>query len=256
MQYFDTHFHLDPEDDPAALVARAQAAGVAWLLAAGTTAGNHAALLARLAPFPGVFVALGVHPHEAEKATDDVAQCRALLANPQVRAIGEIGLDYYYDTAPRAVQRRVCRDFLELAAASGKPAILHCRDTNDQDAYADALALLADTLPAGHPFVVHCYTGTVTWAERFLARGGYLSYTGLITFKKADNVRAALRITPRERLFFETDSPYLAPVPHRGERNQPANLPLVAARAAAELGLPLPELVAQATANARRFFGV
>ena len=248
---FDTHFHLEAQDDPGALVARAQVAGVTRLLLAGAGAGEAAALLDRVAPHPAIYAAVGVHPHEAAQAPADVAAYRALAARPRVVAIGEIGLDYHYDHSPRDVQRRVFADFLALARELDLPAIVHCRE-----AHADCVALLRDGLGGQHRFVVHCFSGTVAEGAEFLALGGWLSYTGMLTFPKAENVRAALRATPLDRVMFETDAPYLAPVPHRGKRNEPAFLPGVVARAATELGLSFAELAARSTANAERFFAL
>lgn len=249
--YIDTHFHLEPADDLPALLARAAAAEVAQLILAGGPVGQLPTLLARIAPYPQVFAAIGVHPHEAAQFADAELPAYRELATtwPRACAIGEIGLDYHYAFSPPQRQREVLGAFLDLAKAAGLPAILHCREAEE-----DTHALLRERLGGRHPFVVHCFTGTPAWAERFLALGGHLSYTGILTFPKAENVRASLRVTPLDRLMFETDSPYLAPLPHRGRRNEPAFVPLVVARAAQELGLSPEELAARSTAIARQFF--
>ena len=246
---FDTHFHLDPEDDPAGLVGAAGAAGVDYLLAAGAPPTGLGDLLRRLAPFPNVWAAAGVHPHDAKDCPADLAPYRQWLAQPRVRAVGEVGLDYHYNFSPPDVQRDVCRRFLELAVATGQPVILHLRE-----AFDDGYALVRDVLGGRHPFVLHCFSGTPDWAAKFLDLGGLISFTGVITFPKADATRAVLRLVPRERLMFETDSPYLAPVPYRGRRNQPAYLPAVIERAALELDADPAELARVTTANAFRFF--
>ena len=251
MKIFDTHFHLAANGDLAATVARAAAAGVDRLLVAGAELGCAEAALAQVQPFPGVYAAVGVHPHEAEQCPDDLEPYRRLAAVEKVRAIGEIGLDYYYEHSPRERQRQVFRQFLLLARESGLPAIVHCRE-----AYDDCIAMLEEVLVGEHPFVVHCYSGTPEWAKRFLALGAYISFTGLITFNKADNVRAALRGVPLDRVMFETDSPYLAPTPHRGKPNEPAYMIHIIERAASEYGLEVQEMIDLSTANALRFFGL
>jgi TatD DNase family protein len=249
--YFDTHFHLSPTDDLPHLLSQARTAGVTRLLLAGAPVGQMAAYLARIAAHPEIVAAVGVHPHEAADFDGDYAAYAQLSQASQVRAIGEIGLDYHYNHSPAPIQREVLRRFLQLARERGLPAVIHCRE-----AYEDTEAILRDELGGQHRFVVHCFSGTPAWAERFLALGGYLSYTGLITFPKAENVRESLRVTPLDRVFFETDSPYLAPIPHRGKPNQPAFVPLVVARAAQELGQDPTAFAHYSTATAERFFGL
>lgn len=251
MKLFDTHFHLEPEDDLEAMYARATEAGVGWLLVAGASVGKLDDVLKRIAPYPNVYAAVGVHPHEAEEFDGDLAFYRQRAAQDQVKAIGEIGLDYFYDTAPRQEQRETLGHFLDLAAETGLPAIIHCREAED-----DCFALLQDHLPQNHPFVVHCFTGTPQWAEKFLSIGGWLSFTGILTFNRADNVRDAISVVPLDRLMFETDSPYLAPVPKRGKRNEPAFVRHVVEYAADFLDLPLDELTETTTRNAFRFFQI
>lgn len=253
----DTHFHLAPDDDLAGIAARAEAAGVGAMLLAGAEVGLMGAALARIAPYPRIYAAVGVHPHAAGKWDGDMAPYRSWAAQEQVRAIGEIGLDYFYDYGPREAQRRCFRAFLELAAQTGKPAVIHCRDAEDRDgAYQDVYADLQAVLAGRAGFVVHCFTGTVAWAGKFLALGGHLSFTGLVSFKKAENVREAMRVVPLDRLMFETDSPYLAPVPYRGKPNEPAYLRHVVLSAAQTLGLDAAELAARSTAVAERFFAL
>ncbi|MDP7396607.1 MAG: TatD family hydrolase [Lentisphaeria bacterium] len=250
MEIFDTHFHLAPGDELGAIAARALAAGVTRLLVAGAAVGEAEAVLGQVAAVPAVFAAVGVHPHEAGKFDGDIGYYRGLAGHRRVRAIGEIGLDYYYDNAPCDTQKAVFRQFLELARETGLPAVVHCRD-----AYDDCYALLAECLDGG-PFVVHCYTGTVEWAQRFLALGGHLSFTGILTFPRSDDVRAAFHSVPLDRLMFETDSPYLAPVPLRGRVNEPANVAHIVTYAADVLEMPAAELAAVTTTNALEFFGI
>jgi len=247
---FDTHLHLDTEDDPAAVFAAARAAGVNRFLVCGTDLGDSARAQAAAAGEAGVLAAVGVHPHQAADYAGDPAPFRELALQPRVAAIGEIGLDYHYDHSPRDVQRRVFAAMLELAVNLRRPAVIHCRE-----AFADAFPMLRDAAGAGLRLVVHSFTGTPDEAAALLGLGAYLGYTGMVTFTKADNVRAALRVTPIDRILAETDAPWLAPVPHRGQRNQPAFLPLIVAVIAREKGLSVEDAARRTTANARALFG-
>ena len=169
----------------------------------------------------------------------------------RVKAIGEVGMDQFYDFAPVAQQRSVFEAFLGLAARLDLPVVIHCRD-----AYEETLAALDAVLPDQHPFVIHCCTAPPEWAEKFLARGGWLSFTGIATFKKSDEVREVMTMTPPDRLMFETDSPYLAPMPYRGKRNEPALLPFIVDFAARHLDEDPQALADRTTANACRFFKI
>ena len=220
----DSHCHLDDEkfdSDREQTIARAQAAGVERMMTIGETG------IPLAEQYPFIYSAIGVHPHEASTATPETFdRLRALTAHPKVLAIGEIGLDYHYDFSPRDVQRSVFESQLEIAAASKKPIVIHTRE-----AWEDTMAILrAKPLP---PVILHCFTGDPPQAEEALSRGYYLAFGGVLTFPKADNVRESARITPDDRLLIETDCPYLAPVPYRGKRNEPAFVLEVARRLAA-----------------------
>jgi TatD DNase family protein len=247
---FDTHFHLEPDDDIAALVAGATAAGVSEMMVAGAAPPFLRTMLARIQPYPEVYAAVGVHPHSAETFDGDIAPYRELAADPSVCAVGEVGLDYFYDNAPRAVQQQTFAAFIALADELQQPLIVHCRD-----AWDDCAELLASR-QTEVPFVIHCFTGTAAWAERFLAMGAYLSFNGILTFKRSEALRAVFRELPGDRVFFETDSPYLAPVPLRGRRNEPANMPHIIRCAAALLELDPQALADRSTAAARQFYGL
>jgi TatD DNase family protein len=235
----DSHCHLDDEQfdsDREEAIARAQAAGVERMM----TIGEGGVWLAEQHPF--IFSAIGVHPHDASKATDETFdRLRGLASHPKVLAIGEIGLDYHYDFSPRDVQRTVFERQLELAAASGKPIVIHTRE-----AWEDTMAILWGR-PLACPVIMHCFTGDRPQAEEALSHGCYLAFGGVVTFPKADSVREAARITPDDRLLIETDCPYLAPVPHRGKRNEPAFVVEVARRLADVRGTT-PERIAEITA--------
>ncbi len=246
---FDTHLHFDPADDAAALLAAAREAGVTRFLLAATGLADARRYQALACAEPGVRAAVGVHPNDSHREdVAEFAQFRELARMPGVAAIGEIGLDYYRDTAPAELQRKVFGQFIGLALETGLPAVVHCRE-----AYADGLAMLREAAASGLRFVLHSYTGTPADAEKFLEMGAYFGFNGIITFPKSDNVRAALAVVPPERVLAETDAPYLAPAPHRGKRNQPAYLTEVVRRLALEKGLTYAEAAALTAANAEHF---
>ena len=236
MKLVDSHTHLDDpkyEADREQVIERALAAGVECLVAVGT--GNGPPDLevgVRLAErYPFVYATIGVHPHDASKATGETfARLRELAAHPKVIAIGEIGLDYHYDLSPRPVQREVFARQLEIAAESGKPVVIHTRE-----AWEDTMAQFSGRAPVRG--IMHCFTGGAAQARQALDLGFHLSFGGVVTFPKADEVREAARITPDDRLLVETDCPYLAPVPHRGKRNEPALVVEVARQLARERGV-------------------
>jgi TatD DNase family protein len=240
----DSHCHLDDEKfdpDRELVIERALAAGVETMLAIGT--GGELDVAIRLADtYPFVYATIGVHPHDAAKATAETfARLRDLASHPKVLAIGEIGLDYHYDFSPRDVQRRVFDRQLEIAAEFAKPIVIHTRE-----AWEDTLAQIP-ALPNGG--IMHCFTGDAVQAGQALALGFHLSFGGVLTFPKAESVREAARITPEDRLLVETDCPYLAPVPHRGKRNEPAFVIETARRLAAVRGVPIEEIAAATTRN-------
>ena len=217
----DSHCHLDDskfDEDREQVIERARAAGVARLMAIGTGDGPpdlEAAV--RLADrYPFIYATIGVHPHDASKATSETFdRLHALAQHPKVVALGEIGLDYHYDFSPRDVQRSVFERQLGLAAGTGRPIVIHTRE-----AWADTMALLRMKWRGSG--IMHCFTGDADQAREALDLGFHLSFGGVVTFPKAESVRAAARIAPDDRLLVETDCPYLAPAPHRGKRNEPA----------------------------------
>jgi TatD DNase family protein len=240
----DSHCHLDDskfDEDREQAIERARAAGVERLLAIGTGSGPpdlHAAL--RLAEkYDFIYATIGVHPHDAAKATGETfARLRELAAHPKVVAIGEIGLDYHYDFSPRPVQREAFARQLELAAEAEKPIVIHTRE-----AWDDTLAQVTDLRHGG---IMHCFTGDAAQARQALDRGFHLAFGGVLTFPRAESVREAARLTPDDRLLVETDCPYLAPVPYRGKRNEPAFL-VETVRRLAEVRNSTPEKIAEIT---------
>jgi TatD DNase family protein len=250
----DSHCHLDDEKfdaDRDQTIERARTAGVERMMAIGTGDGPpdlEAALrLTRQHDF--IYATIGVHPHDAAKATPGTFERLAELAGEaKVLAIGEIGLDYHYDFSPRDVQRRVFMQQLELAAGARKPIVIHTRE-----AWDDTLALVREhRLPFGG--IMHCFTGSAKEAEEALDLGFHLSFGGILTFPKADDLREAAARTPEDRLLVETDSPYLAPIPHRGKRNEPAFLVETARRLADVRGTSPENIASLTTQNFNRLF--
>jgi TatD DNase family protein len=236
----DAHCHItaDVLDD-------ARAAGVERMISVGTDVASSQAAIALAAGHEGVWATAGVHPHDAK---DGIAGVEALLGAPEVVAVGECGLDYHYEHSPRDVQRDVFAAHIALAHTHELALVIHSRD-----AWDDTFAVLASE---GVPerTVFHCFTGGPEEAERCLALGAALSFSGIVTFKTADDVRAAAALCPLDRMTVETDSPYLAPVPHRGQQNQPAWVPLVGAAVAGVKGVPVEEVARATTATAERLF--
>jgi TatD DNase family protein len=249
----DSHCHLDDEKfaaDLDAVIERAQAAGVERMLAIGTGGGPPDLEVAiRLAEaYPCFYATVGVHPHDAAKATAATFdRLGALVQHPKVIGIGEIGLDYHYDFSPREVQREVFRAQLRLAAETAKPIVIHTRE-----AWQDTLDILDEDRPRA--LIMHCFTGGPDEALQCLERGFYLSFGGVLTFPKAENVRQSARMTPDDRLLVETDAPYLAPVPHRGKRNEPAFVADTVRRLAEVRGQSAEETAAITTRNFERLF--
>jgi TatD DNase family protein len=250
----DSHCHLDSaefNDDRDAVIARALAAGVEHMLAIGTGEGppDLEAGLRLAGKHSAFFATVGVHPHDAAKATaDDLKRLADLLAHPKVLALGEIGLDYHYDFSPREVQKSAFIQQMEIAASAKKPIVIHTRE-----AWDDTLALIEQHwTPHGIGGIMHCFSGGPAEARRALDLGFYLSFGGIVTFPKALAVQEAAKSAPRDRILVETDAPYLAPVPKRGKRNEPA-LIIHTARKLAELrGESYEELCNATTENFRR----
>jgi TatD DNase family protein len=225
VRLIDSHCHLnDPQfdGDREGAIERALAAGVEHMMTIDAPEFAE--------PYPFIYATIGVHPHEAAKATEETfARIRDLAANPKVLAIGEIGLDYHYDFSPRDVQHRVFARQLELAAELHKPIVIHTRE-----AWDDTLAFVRQNAGLPHGGIMHCFTGSPAQAIEAVEMGFHLGFGGVLTFPKAEQVRDAARITPQDRLLIETDCPYLAPVPFRGKRNEPAFM-LETARRLAEV---------------------
>jgi TatD DNase family protein len=244
--WVDNHCHLDPADSDGALI-EARAAGVVACIDVGTDAARSAQAIATAARHPEVWATVGVHPHDAAQGTDGIA---AMLARPKVVAVGEAGLDYHYDHAPRPVQRDVFAAQIALAHAHALPLVIHTRE-----AWDDTFAIL-DREGVPERVVFHCFTGGPAEAQAGLERGAFISISGIVTFKTADDLRAAVAVVPLDRLMVETDSPYLAPVPHRGRPNRPAFVPLVGAAVAAVKEVDVTCVATETSRNAITFYGL
>jgi TatD DNase family protein len=250
----DSHCHLDHEQfdaDREAVIERALAAGVERMVAIGTGDGPPDLETGiRLADrYPAIYATVGVHPHDASKAEPETFQRLAeLLRHPKVVALGEIGLDYHYDFSPREVQRNVFVEQMRVASDAGKPIVIHTRE-----AWEDTLALIEQHWsPRGLPGIMHCFSGGPAEAARCVELGFYLSFGGIVTFPKALDLQEAARTAPVDRILVETDAPYLAPVPRRGKRNEPAYVVETARKLAGLRGETLESIAATTTANFRR----
>lgn len=256
MTLVDSHCHLDDArftEDRDAVIARARAAGVEQMLSIGTGDGPpDLAVAVRVAEqYPFVFATVGVHPHNADQASVEALDgLRELSRHPKVVAIGEIGLDYHYDFSPRDVQQRVFVEQLAIATEQRLPIIIHTRE-----AWDDTFAVLRQHwAPSGLPGIMHCFTGGPTEARMSLELGFHLGFGGIVTYPKATEVHEAARLTPRDRLLVETDAPYLAPIPYRGKRNEPAYVVQTAQRLAELRGETVAEIATATTDNFRRLF--
>jgi TatD DNase family protein len=244
----DTHAHLDALDDTDDAVARALDAGVRRILTVGTDPAGCRRALEIAEAHDEVYAILGIHPHEATRATkEDVAEVQALLAHPKAVGAGEMGLDWFRDYAPRDVQFRLFEQMLRVAAETDKPAVIHTRAADD-----DTVAMLKDF---GGTVVLHCFSSPHLLPYA-LERGWYLSFAGNVTYKNATDVRLAATQVPLDRILCETDCPYLAPQPVRGNRNEPAYVVHTIAALAEARGEVVDELAAQIDRNAAECFGL
>jgi TatD DNase family protein len=252
MQLIDSHAHLADErilPDVDAVVQRAHEAGLAAIVTIATHPGDLRTNLGLAERFGGVWATAGIHPHSASTSSDEtLAEVRGLLAHPKVVAIGETGLDYHYDFSPRDVQRANFARHLELSRETGLPVIVHSREADD-----DLRAILREA-GEGTVGVLHSFSSTRELLEYGLAMGWYASFSGMITFKKFEGLDF-VRMVPADRIMVETDTPYLAPVPHRGKTNEPAFVTHVARRAAEIRGEDADEFAARTLENTRRFYG-
>jgi len=250
----DSHCHLDFPDFAAELdevVARARAAGIGRLVTICTRVRKHAQVLAVAEKFPEIFCSVGTHPHNAHEELDiDAKALIALTKNPKVVAIGEVGLDYHYDNSPRAAQAQGLRQHIAAARETGLPLVIHAREAD-----ADMARILEDETGKGtFPAVLHCFTGGRDLAFKAIELGHYVSFTGILTFKNSAALRDIAAALPADRILVETDAPYLAPLPYRGKRNEPAYVVETAKVLADTRGVTADEIARQTTENFFRLF--
>ena len=251
----DSHCHLDFPDFASELddvVARARAAGVGRMVTISTRVRKHAEVLAIAERYPDVFCSVGTHPHNAQEEPEiDASALIALAKHAKIVAIGEAGLDYHYDTSPRGLQEQSFRQHIAAARQTQLPLVIHSRDCD-----ADMARILQEEMGKGaFPAVLHCFTGSRELAIKAIQLGLYISFTGILTFKRSDELRAIAADLPAERVLVETDAPYLAPMPYRGKRNEPAYVVETAKVLADACGVPAERIAAQTTENFFRLFG-
>jgi TatD DNase family protein len=260
--YIDSHAHVEGEkfaSDRTEMLTRAREAGLERILAigSGTGPGTYDCGLKVAEQHDWIFASTGLHPHEASVATEtDYQEMAELAKNPKIVAWGEIGLDYFYDHSPRDTQKEVFRRQMELAAQAELPIIIHCRPSNNsENAWDDTLQMLKEQwAPSGLPGILHCFTGEWKHAQAALDIGFYISFAGNVSYPKAQNIRDVAKDTPLERMLIETDSPYLAPVPHRGKRNEPSFVVNTAEAIANLRGVSKEEIGRQTAENFYRLF--
>jgi TatD DNase family protein len=256
MRLFDSHAHLNQDDfdaDRDELIARAQAAGVETIVTVGYSLASSRQSIDIAARYPGVYAAVGIQPNDTiHAAAGDWDEIVSLASAPRVVALGETGLDRYWNTSPLTLQQDYFDRHLRLSQQIGLPFIVHTRESD-----AEVLEMLREAHKRG-PLsgVMHSFTGSAATAAECVALGMYISFAGMVTFKKSDDLRAVAATIPADRILIETDSPYLSPHPLRGKRNEPANVAHTAACLAAARGVDVETFAAQTTANARALFRV
>lgn len=251
--YFDTHAHYNDErfdHDRHELLAHFPEMGVSLVLNPGCDEETSRCAVEYANTYPHVYAAVGWHPHEAEFYTAESGEkIRQWCRDPRVRAIGEIGLDYYYDFSPRETQRAAFRAQMDIAKELGMPVIIH-----DRDAHGECMEIIREY--PGVKGVFHCYSGSAEMGRQLIDMGWYLSFTGAITFKNARKALETIESCPMDRIMIETDSPYLTPVPHRGRRNDSRELVYVAEKIAGVKGISADEVARITLENGKRFFGI
>ncbi len=249
----ETHCHLDylkdrPLDETLKL---SREAGVSKIITIAVSPDNLDSVIEIALKDDEIFCTQGIHPHDASKYSDEVqAKIISNLSNSKVVAVGEIGLDYHYDNSPRELQRDAFRRQLQIAIDHIKPVVIHTREAEDDT--AEILNLMAPKLE--RKGVIHSFTSTPELARTVLSLGFHIGFNGIITFKNAQNVRDIVELTPLDRILIETDSPFLAPIPHRGKENAPFNLPHIAAKIAEIKSLTVEQVIEQTTRNAKNLF--
>lgn len=255
IKLFDSHCHLDDEkfsEDLDEVIEDFKAKSVEKCLSLGTDIRSSQKNIEIAEKYDGIYCACGVHPHQAAEADSDyILRLNELLNNPKAIAVGEIGLDYFYDFSPREIQKSLLVSQIVLAKSRGLPAVYHVREAHGD--MIDVLKGMKTELPKG---VIHCYSGSKESAREYLNLGHYISFTGSITFKNASKIIEALSFVPLDRLLIETDSPYMTPVPHRGKRNTPAFVSLVCEKMAQVKNISYEEMAEISYNNAKKLFNI
>jgi TatD DNase family protein len=251
----DTHAHLNMpvfDNDLDAVITRAKTAGVGIIINPSFSTEASIRSVSLVERYDCIYAAVGIHPHDAQKVTEgDISKIRELAGKPKVVAIGETGLDYYRNLSPKEKQQDLFRKFIVLAQELDLPLIIHTRDSLE-----DTLSILKEN--GNHKFkgVFHCFPGDMRDAEKVMELGFILSFTGVVTFKRAEKVRSLIKQLPLNQFMLETDCPYMAPEPHRGERCEPANVSLIASKIAEIKGISYEEVCDGTTKNAKKLFNI
>lgn len=259
VELIDSHCHLFYDYLPKTaddLVREAGEVGVSTMITVATDKDSFAKVKETSEKYANVYHTIGIHPHDSGSLSDeDLELIRAAGKHPKCRAIGEIGLDYHYDHSDRAVQRQRLDQQLAIALELGLPVVIHGREAEDD--LLLSLTAFARALPAGKvPGVLHCFTGTLPFAQACIELGFYVSFSGILTFKNAEDLRVTAAALPLDRLLVETDSPYLAPIPYRGKKCEPSMVKLTAQKLAETRGISFEDVAAATTVNSRRVFGL
>ena len=254
-EWFDSHCHVDEEafdEDREEVLSRMKANGITRCAVIGSDMETSRRAAAFAAAHSGIVAAGGIHPHEASRfREDDLDELRDMYQDRRIRAIGEIGLDFYYDHSPRDLQREVCIRQMELAWELKAPVAYHIRDAHQE--MLEIMKSMKARLTGG---IIHCFSGSAEIAKEYLKLGYFISFAGPLTFKKAPRLKEAVKLIPKDRLLIETDSPYMAPEPVRGRRNEPANVRYVGLKMAELRGEEPEEVAAFTTENAMRIYGI
>jgi TatD DNase family protein len=252
---FDSHAHLDGErfeGDREQVIAHAKENGVGLIMNPGADLQTSMDAIALAEKYDMIYAAVGTHPHDAKDMDEITLELyRGLAGKPKVKAIGEIGLDFYYDNSPRDIQRQWFRRQIQLAKEVSLPIIIHDREANDE-----VMQILKEEKAFDVGVVMHCYSGSAELARQYVKLGAYISIAGPVTYNNARKTVEVVERIPLEHLFIETDSPYLTPVPHRGKRNDPSLVRFVAEKIAEIKKISFEEVAHQTTANAKKFFNI
>ena len=257
MELFDTHFHWYDKPEPELIVTEALENNVKYLLCSGWDDKSSKQASKFASSFDNCWFSAGVHPHDASKFNFDFSIFKDITNHNRCKAVGEVGLDYFYENSDKKSQLKVFAGFAELALDTKLPLVIHCRDKDNKfETYNEIYNILKDFVKDNGKFAIHCYTGNGYWLEKFLELGAFVGITGIITFPKAVNIRDIVNIIPDDKLLLETDSPYLAPKPFRGKTNFPKYLSEIAKAVALERNTTVEQTAKITTQNAFNFFRI